>query len=241
MWQNELYCLLFLLSLTPLLYCSLLIRPKPSGFCKFFRSLSRAAFCLSNVHCFPYGNWFVHHVQVRHGNVTSVRDVVFTTLLCTLCGSNPLRFDDCVLLIFLWTWRVQSLRFHLRPFTCTWSPPAWTVRVGWCGDFAWLRWRHPYLLISSGIISGFFTGIIVRNEECLAVCSLRPIGVFLQPIYFFWLHAVGQNMSWRCSDLFVHQSALNLNISFWRIFVEQPGSSNFLMYCVLSVKVQTVT
>ena len=93
--------LLFWLSLAPLLYCSLLIRPKPSGFCKFSPFLVESRLCLRNVHCLPNGTWFVHHVQVRHGNVTSVRDVVFTNLPCTLSDSTPLRFDDWVLMIFL--------------------------------------------------------------------------------------------------------------------------------------------
>ena len=76
----------------------------------------------------------MHHVAVRHRSVTSVRDVIFTSLFLTFCGSNPLRFDDCVLMIFFfWTWRVQSVHAHLGPLTCTRSPPAWTVRSGWLG------------------------------------------------------------------------------------------------------------
>ena len=50
---------------------------------------------LSNVHCFRYKNRLVRHVAVRHGNATSVRDVVQVSLFLTLCSSNSLRFNDC--------------------------------------------------------------------------------------------------------------------------------------------------
>ena len=36
----------------------------------------------------------MHHVAVRHGNVTSVRDVVLVSLLLTLRSSSSLRFND---------------------------------------------------------------------------------------------------------------------------------------------------
>ena len=39
---------------------------------------------------------------VRHGNMTSVREVVLMSLFCiSLCQVNPLRFDDYALMIFL--------------------------------------------------------------------------------------------------------------------------------------------
>ena len=37
-----------------------------------------------NCHCFRYDNRVMHHVVLRHGNVTSVRDVVLVSLVCTL-------------------------------------------------------------------------------------------------------------------------------------------------------------
>ena len=48
-------------------------------------------------------NRFVHHVVVRHGNMTSVCDVVLVNFFCTLRYSNPLRLGGCVLVIFLRT------------------------------------------------------------------------------------------------------------------------------------------
>ena len=82
--------------------------------------------CLKNCHCFKNRNRFLHHVAVRRGNVASVRDVVFVSLVRTLFHSNPLRFDDYVLMVF----KVQSFRFHLRKFTCTGSPSSLN-RQGW--------------------------------------------------------------------------------------------------------------
>ena len=49
----------------------------------------------------PYGNRFVHLVEVRHGNFTSVRDVVLVSLHLTLFSSDCLRLNDNVLMIFL--------------------------------------------------------------------------------------------------------------------------------------------
>ena len=46
-------------------------------------------------------NSFVHHVVERHGNMTSVRDVVLTNLFLTLCSLNSFRINDYVLMTFL--------------------------------------------------------------------------------------------------------------------------------------------
>ena len=54
------------------------------SFCKFVHSSSTAA-CLRKVHYCRYGNRFLNHVVVRHGNWTSVRDVVLVSLFLTLC------------------------------------------------------------------------------------------------------------------------------------------------------------
>ena len=43
----------------------------------------------------------VHHGVVRHGNSTSVRDVVLGSFLVALCRSISLRFNDYVLRILL--------------------------------------------------------------------------------------------------------------------------------------------
>ena len=39
----------------------------------------------------------MRHVLVRHGDMTSVRDVVLVTLFLTLCCSNSLRIDHLAL------------------------------------------------------------------------------------------------------------------------------------------------
>ena len=69
----------------------------------------------------------MHHIVVRHGIVTSVRDVVLVS--CRLAFG--LLFDSMfsVLMILLWTWIIQSLRFNYRPNTCTGSLAGWTVRT----------------------------------------------------------------------------------------------------------------
>ena len=43
----------------------------------------------------------MRHVVVRHGDLTSVRDVVLMRLVLTLCYSNSLPLDDNVLTILL--------------------------------------------------------------------------------------------------------------------------------------------
>ena len=43
--------------------------------------------CLNSCHCSRYVHRFMHHVVVRHGNITSAMSVS-----CTLFYSNPLRF-----------------------------------------------------------------------------------------------------------------------------------------------------
>ena len=110
---------------------------------------------------------------VRHGNMTSVRDVVLMSLSCSLCYSNPLRFDDCVLMIFLWTWTMPSFRFHLRPFICTGSPPAWTVRFVWCGDFARHPWGSSHLQFSYCIIQNRWTSFLKHRHNLAKILARR--------------------------------------------------------------------
>ena len=43
----------------------------------------------------------MQHVVVRHGNLTSVRDVLLASFLRALCSSNSLRFNDDVVMILL--------------------------------------------------------------------------------------------------------------------------------------------
>ena len=57
--------------------------------------------CIRKCHCFRYWNRFVHHPEVRHGNLTSVRDVVLVGLLLSVCFSDSLRFNVYVLMILL--------------------------------------------------------------------------------------------------------------------------------------------
>ena len=77
-----------------------------------------------------------HHVVVRRGNMTSVRDVVFVSLFCTLCNSNPLRFDEFVLMIFLQNMKSSIFEFPSKNIHLHGAAPAGTVQVACCGDFA---------------------------------------------------------------------------------------------------------
>ena len=92
------------------------------------------------------------------GNMASVCDVVFMRLFCILCGSNPLRFDANVLIIFLWPWRVHSFRFILDS-----SLSAWTVRVGWCNDF--LQGIAEALFISNFVLAWFKTSSLSGSSS----------------------------------------------------------------------------
>ena len=52
----------------------------------------------------------MHHVAVRHGNVTSVRDVVLMSLFPSPWGWNSSRFKEHILIILFGKWRIQSFR-----------------------------------------------------------------------------------------------------------------------------------
>ena len=83
-------------------------------------------------------------------------------------------------MIFPWTWRIQSFRFHLRPIACMELPPAWTVRVGWCGDFARHRWGPPDFHFWYGILYDLFIlKIIVRNEVYVSLFSRISLRLYV--------------------------------------------------------------
>ena len=193
-------------------------------------NLLSLAILAAGVHYFRSGNRFVHHVAVRHGNMTSVRDRLLMNIFRTLGGSNPLWFDGYVLMILLWTWRIkpfcisyQSLaqgRLQLEPF-------------GLAGDFAKHRWSPQCFQISSGTVHDFVTKIIVGNRIIASLFSCRVqvwffscrfiCGFTLWDLWpdwtFFWPHGFLV-----CCDLFLRQSALNPHISFWWISAEQRES-----------------
>ena len=112
-------------------------------------------------------------------------------VVSVLCGSNPLRFDDYVLMILLWTRRIQFLRFHLTPIACIEPPPAWTVRVGWCGDFCKASLRPSSSPISLAWITISSQSGSPSGMKYMPRCSLAASNFCcLLPIYF-WLYAVG--------------------------------------------------
>ena len=62
--------------------------------------LSNATFAAT---VFEKGKRFVHHVVMRHGNATSVRDVLLVRLILTQCSSKFLWFTEDVLMNLLST------------------------------------------------------------------------------------------------------------------------------------------
>ena len=118
---------------------------------------------------------------MRHGNVTSVRDVVLVNCFFTLRGSNSVWFDDNVLMILIWTRRIQSFRFKVRPITCAsllhqFEPFGWAGVVTLQGHC----WGSPYLDISFGIVHDFLINrIIVRNKLNASWTHINPSGGFL--------------------------------------------------------------
>ena len=99
----------------------------------------------------------MHHVVVRHGWVTSVRDVVLVTLFLHLCGANLFAIR------WLCSHDLALNFFKFRPISCTTSPTR-TVRVGWCGDLEEYRCRivHEFLIIR----------IVVQKRVTASFCSL---------------------------------------------------------------------
>ena len=147
--------------------------------------------CLRNFRCCRYGNRLVHHIAERHGNLTWVRDVVLVSLLLALGGSYSLRFNDYVLMILLWIWRIQSFRHSSRSITCTRSPSL--NRSGW------LVWRlckaplrlslSPSFLWHCSCFSHKQDHRLELNASLLSRCV--QFGFFLLPIYV-----------WLCADRF---------------------------------------
>ena len=192
------------------------------------QSLFIATFSCWDFECFQSGTWVcVHHVVARHGNLTWVRDAVFFTP----CSSNSLWFDDFVLMILLWIWRIQSSRVMSDQSLCTESLPAWTVRVGWFGNFARHRWRSSHLRLSSDIFHDFVIIRIIAWKKYMLRCSLAATNSGFSSAHLFMAlrqeffkmfdHSSGQLFpSLVVTNLFLGQSALNPQKSFWWILVE---------------------
>ena len=135
-----------LLFVSPLLYGSLWTSPK-----------SVASACLSiprREQPLPQELWLlsvwksVHHIVVRHGNMTSVRDMVLISLFCTLCVSNSLRFTDYVLMILLWRNKISfhfNFRHHLHRVAASMNRSGWLV---WWLCKASLRLSSPFFFWS---------------------------------------------------------------------------------------------
>ena len=90
MLQSELSCSLILLFVLPLLHWTLWSRPKPAAYAILSISLSRAAIAARIVIVVGTEIRSVYHVVVRHGNLTSVRDVVLVRFLLAPYGPNSL-------------------------------------------------------------------------------------------------------------------------------------------------------
>ena len=60
----------------------------------FIPNFTPCNFCCNDFHEFQHGNCLVRHVVVRHGNLTSVCDVILMSFLLRLGSSNSLRFND---------------------------------------------------------------------------------------------------------------------------------------------------
>ena len=150
MLQNDLSCFLILLFVSCLLCWLLWTRPKPVASAILVHSLSTAAFCLRNFHCCRHGNRFVHHVVVRHGNLTSVRDVVLMRFLFVLQ-----KFEFFEIWWFMFSWLCYEHEwFNLvvsisDPSFPPRSLPAWTVRIGWFGNVARQRRGSSYFQFTS--------------------------------------------------------------------------------------------
>ena len=141
-----------------------------------------SGFCLKNVHC-RYGHRFMHHVVGTHGNLTSVRDVVLVSLLCTLCGSMimfswaPFEHDDFSLFVSISVQSLSQGRSQLELFEL-----AGVVTLPSIAEA---------LLISRVLLSWFPQNQYHRPEwnKCHIFHLPRPIWVFLQP-NCFWHCAV---------------------------------------------------
>ena len=179
MLGNELSCLLILICASPLLYWSLWTRPKPAA-CAMLSIPCGKQFLPQECSLLWNENWFVHYVAVRHRNMTSVSDVVLVSLCIIYCGSNSLRVDDSN---SIFSFPSQTNYLHR-------SPPAWIVRVGWCGDFARPRWGPSHHQVSCSIVYDLFIfGSIVRNEVNASLFSRSVQFCFFQAINL-WLYAV---------------------------------------------------
>ena len=93
MWPSELSCFFYFCSSHHFCLLFTLDSSQSGNFCHRLTCLVVGCLCLRNLHCFRCWNRFVHHVELRNWNMTSVRNVVLVSLFCTLCGSSPLRFD----------------------------------------------------------------------------------------------------------------------------------------------------
>ena len=194
------------------------------------RHLFQSPFTPISVHC-NFAAWiftvcsvvigFVHHVVLRHGNLTSVRDVVLVGFLRTLCSSNSLRSNDYVLTILLWPWRIlfvpnldQTLakgHRQLEPF-------------GLIGvmTFQGIAQVLDISQIFCIIHSCFLHEQVHRSEwsKCLVVLSLGPFLVsFVQNVFrhswpFF------RPRFWRsCGNLFLCHATLHPQLVFLVNFV----------------------
>ena len=143
-------------------------------------------------------------IVVRHGNTTSVRDVVLMRNFCTV--RNPLR--SCPHDI-IWACRAQSFRLHLRQFHLHCVATSLTRRSG-----------PLYLQYSFGIVSEFFTIRIIIPNEVNAKLFSRSVPFRSSSINLSVAlrcapcdisdHHYGKNVSSSCcDDLVFRQSALN--------------------------------
>ena len=84
-------------------------------------------------------------------------------------------------MILIWTRRIQSFRFKVRPITCAsllhqFEPFGWAGVVTLQGHC----WGSPYLDISFGIVHDFLINrIIVRNKLNASWTHINPSGGFL--------------------------------------------------------------
>ena len=162
----------------------------------------------------------MHHVVARHGNVTSVRDVVLMSLLLTLCSSTSWRFNDYVLMMLLLNMKKlntfisvahQSLaqgRTQLDPFGS-----AGLVTFQAIAEALFISY------FSCGMIHDFFTTrTIVQDWVNASMFSCPVIYGFALRSFLICLTTLAANIPRSSCNLFICQSAVNPHNPFWWFF-----------------------